>query len=478
MTREANIDAKAGEVGRVLVVDDYPMNRLKLVRLLEQQGHTVATAGDGREALAALQATAFDVVLLDIVMPEMDGYQVLAHLQGSLTLKDIPVIVISAVEDTDSVVKCIEMGAVDYLPKPFNPTVLRARLQTSLQRKKLRDLEQSYLQQEMALRQNEKLATLGKLSAGVAHELNNPAAAALRGAALLRTNLTRLQQTHLRLSEVNLSQAHRASLLSLDTLAQAGAKRPVYLDALTRSDRETEMETWLDNQGVVNAWEVAPVLVTLGLGQAELTTLAANFNAEQLPAALDWLTSSFTIYNLVEEISQGTGRIAEIVKALKAYTYLDQAPIQTVNLHDGLDNTLIILRSKLQPGVTVHRDYAADLPSIEAYGSELNQVWTNLIDNAIDAMNGQGEITLRTRHDDRWVVVEIEDNGPGIAKEIQANIFDPFFTTKPPGHGTGLGLNISHNIVAHKHKGRIDVSSQRGKTRFEVRLPLHLAQGE
>ena len=183
----ANANQRLGEVGRVLVVDDYPMNRLKLARLLEQQGHGVATAGDGLEALATMQANTFDVVLLDIVMPEMDGYQVLERMAGDATLRDIPVIVISAVDDIDSVVRCIEMGAVDYLPKPFNPTVLRARLQTSLQRKKLRDLERSYLQQEMVLRQSEKLATLGKLSAGMAHELNNPAAAALSGAAQLQT---------------------------------------------------------------------------------------------------------------------------------------------------------------------------------------------------------------------------------------------------------------------------------------------------
>lgn len=473
---EANAGQKAGEVGRVLVVDDYPMNRLKLARLLEQQGHTVTMASDGLEALATMQAGAFDVVLLDIVMPEMDGYQVLERMAGDATLRELPVIVISAVDDIDSVVRCIEMGAVDYLPKPFNPIVLRARLQTSLQRKKLRDLERSYLRQEIVLRQSEKLATLGKLSAGMAHELNNPAAAALRSAAQLQTTFSRLQQTHLTLSELKLSQAQLESLLPLDTLAQAGAKKPIYLDALTRSDRETEMETWLENQGVGNVWEVAPALVNLGFGQEELATLLADFRSDQFLAVLDWLNRSSTVYSLVEEISQGAGRIAEIVNALKAYTYLDQAPIQTVNIHDSLDNTLIILRSKLQPGVTVRRDYAVDLPRIEAYGSELNQVWTNLIDNAIDAMNGTGDITLRTRFDAQWVIVEVEDNGSGIPEAIRANIFDPFFTTKPPGQGAGLGLNTSHHIVVNKHKGRVDVVSQPGMTRFEVRLPLHLVQ--
>ena len=151
---------------------------------------------------------------------------------------------------------------------------------------------------------------------------------------------------------------------------------------------------------------------------------------------------------------------------------MDQAPVQSVNIHEGLDNTLVVLRSKLKPGINVHRQYAPDLPNIQAYGSELNQVWTNLIDNAIDAMDGVGEITLRTRQEGQWVIVEISDNGPGIPQAIQAKLFDPFFTTKPPGKGTGLGLNISHTIVVEKHHGRIDIHSQPGSTTFEVRLPL------
>jgi signal transduction histidine kinase len=466
------------EHGRILVVDDNRMNRIKLSLGLEQQEHTVGLAEDGQQALDMLRAQVFDLVLLDILMPGMDGFQVLEHLKADPALRDIPVIVISAVDEIDSVVRCIEMGAEDYLPKSFNPVLLRARLNASLQKKKLRDLEKRYLQQEVMLRQSEKLATLGKLSAGMAHELNNPAAAAQRGAAQLQSLFSRLQQAHLKLSDLNLSEAQREALLTLDRLAQANARKPTYLDALARSDREAEWETWLDERGVENAWQVAPNLVSLGYGQDEVAALMANFSPAQFSAAMDWLNCSSTIYSLVEEIGQGAGRISEIVKALKAYTYLDQAPIQTVNLHDGLDNTLIILRSKLASGVTVHRDYAPDLPPIEAYGSELNQVWTNLIDNAIDAMNGQGEITLRTRHDGQWAIVEIEDNGPGIPPEIQPNVFDPFFTTKPPGQGTGLGLNISHNIIVQKHQGRIDIDSQPGKTRFEVRLPLHRAKSE
>jgi signal transduction histidine kinase len=466
------------EQGHILVVDDNRMNRIKLSRSLEHQGHTVNLAQDGQQALNMLETQSFDVVLLDILMPGMDGYQVLETIKVDPGLRDIPVIVISALDEVESAVRCIEMGAEDYLPKPFNPVLLRARLNASLQKKRLRDLEKAYLQQEVMLRQSEKLATLGKLSAGMAHELNNPAAAAQRGAAQLQATFSNLQQTHLKLGELNLDESQLESLLTLDNLAQQRAKQPADMESLTRSDREGELEAWLDEQGVVNAWEVAPTLVNLGYDCDALNTLVASFTPSQFCAVIEWLSDTYTIYSLLEEIGQGAGRISEIVKALKGYTYLDQAPIQTVDIHEGLDSTLVILRSKLKQGITVHREYDADLPRIQARGSELNQVWTNIIDNAIGAMNGDGEITLRTRHDEEWVIVEIEDNGSGIPEEMVPNLFDPFFTTKPPGEGTGLGLNISHNIVVQKHQGKIDVYSRPGKTRFEVRLPLDCSPAE
>jgi signal transduction histidine kinase len=460
--------------GHVLVVDDNRVNRLKLSHSLEQQGHTVVLAENGRQALQELQEQAFDVVLLDIVMPEMDGYEVLAQIKADAGLRNIPVIVISAVDELDSAVRCIEMGAEDYIPKPFNPVFLKARLDASLRRKKLRDLEQAYLQQEVMLRQSEKLATLGKLSAGMAHELNNPVAAAQRGVEQIRSAFERHLGAHLVLDAANLSTTQANVLLGLFQVIRTCKDRMSPLDAVTRSDRESELEQWLEDSGVEEAWELAPDLVTMGYSTDELDGLRTNFTTTQVPAVLTWLVTGFTIFNVLDEISEGTGRISEIVKALKTYTYLDQAPVQNVDLHAGLENTLVMLRSRLKQGVIVHRQYAQDLPMIEAYGSELNQVWTNIIDNAIAAMNGRGEISLRTRRDGNWVVVEITDNGPGIPKEIQSRLFDPFFTTKPPGEGTGLGLNISHNIIVQKHKGEISVTSQPGKTCFQVKLPLSL----
>jgi signal transduction histidine kinase len=461
------------EQGYILVVDDDPLNLLRMSRDLQKQGHTVVTANDGPQALEMLRTESFDVVLLDIIMPEMDGRQVLKEIKQDSKLRDIPVIVISALDEVDSVVECIEKGAEDYLAKPFKPALLRARLNASLGKKKLRDLEVAYLQQEMALRQNEKLATLGKLSAGVAHELNNPAAAAQRGVAQLQEAIVKLEQAEFSLGQLNLSALQLEALEPHTQLIEQRAKEPIDLDPLTRSDQEYEIETWLEDQGVEDAWELAPTLVNIGYNYSALSELAENFTSEEFPIVAVLLCNMYTTRNLLEEIGQGTGRITEIVKALKSYTYLDQAPVQSVDIHEGLNDTLVMLRSKLKAGVQVRREYAPDLPRIEAFGSELNQVWTNIIDNAVSAMEGQGEIVLRTYRHDAWVVVEIKDTGPGIPPDIQAKIFDPFFTTKAPGEGTGLGLNISHNIIVQKHKGKIAVNSRPGETCFEIKLPLN-----
>ncbi len=256
-------------------------------------------------------------------------------------------------------------------------------------------------------------------------------------------------------------------------MVQQRAKEPLDFDPLTRSDQEYEVETWLNDKGVEDAWELAPMLVNIGYDCSKLSHLAENFSREEFPTVATLLSNRYTTCNLLAEIGQGTSRITEIVKALKSYTYLDQAPVQSVDIHEGLNDTLVMLRSKLKAGVQVRREYAQDLPRIEAFGSELNQVWTNIIDNAVSAMDGQGEIVVRTYRQDAWVIVEIKDTGPGIPQNIQAKIFDPFFTTKPPGKGTGLGLSISHTIIVQKHKGKIAVYSRPGKTCFEVKLPLN-----
>lgn len=327
-------------------------------------------------------------------------------------------------------------------------------------------------QMQNQLIMQEKMASLGKLSAGMAHEMNNPASATQRSAVQLKDRFSQLLEVSMKIGGLNLKKAQLDHLMALGELAVEHAKHPIQMNALARNDKESEMENILAQQGFENAWELAPTLVSIGYGKNEIDSLSKQMGRNQFELVIDWLNCTFTIYSLLSEIGLGTDRIIEIVKALKTYTFMDRAPIQTVNIHEGLDNTLIILKNKLKSGITVHRRYASDLPSIQAYGGELNQVWTNIIDNAIDAMSGQGTLAISTFKEDAWIVVEIEDTGAGIPKEIQPKIFDPFFTTKPPGEGSGLGLNISRNLIVQKHKGKITVSSKPGKTCFTVRLPI------
>jgi signal transduction histidine kinase len=323
---------------------------------------------------------------------------------------------------------------------------------------------------EAMLREREKLAALGTLSAGLAHELNNPAAAVARSAALLKEELDRWAATTGKLGAVVDDQEHAAFVAQLGTEVARHAGRATTLDPLDASDLAWELETFLSDRGVADAGELAPALVTGGWDRAHLEKIEAEFPGDGLGVIVAWLAAGSAVHALVDEVGTGARRISEIVKAVKEYSFMDQAPVQRVDVRAGLDNTLVILRPKLKTGVTVTRDYQPDLPEIDAYGSELNQVWTNILDNAIDAMGGQGEIRIRAFVRDTDVVVEICDNGPGMPPEVRERIFEPFYTTKGPGSGTGLGLHISHNVVA-RHGGRINVRSRPGETCFEVCLP-------
>ena len=234
-----------------------------------------------------------------------------------------------------------------------------------------------------------------------------------------------------------------------------------------------QLQEWLEANGIESAWELAPAMVNFGWSDESLDGLKTK---PLFQDTIQWLGMGCMIVTQLYEIQNTTERISQIVRAMKSYTYLDQAPLLEVDVHEGLENTLVIMEHKLKQGVTVKREYAKDLPRIEAYASELNQVWTNIIDNAIDAMNGKGEITLRTYKESDQVVVEIIDNGPGIPKEIQSRIMEPFFTTKPPGKGTGLGLHVTHDIVANRHHGFLQVESKPGETKFKVVLPQRIKE--
>ncbi|MEA3246178.1 MAG: ATP-binding protein [Gemmatimonadota bacterium] len=324
---------------------------------------------------------------------------------------------------------------------------------------------------ERALRQHERMATLGTLAAGLAHELNNPAAAARRAATHLREQFSRLQRAELALRAVVLDEDGRRELEEFADLSVARATQTGEFSALTRSDVEAALEEWLEAHDVDEPWELAGPLVDLGVGEERLAMTAARVGPGNLGAVLRWAVASFEVQSLFAEVQQAATRLSEIVGAMKAYSFVGQAPLQAVDVNEGLRNTLIIMRSKLKAGVTVVQHLDEALRPIQAYGGDLNQVWTNLIDNAVAAMGGEGTLTLRTAPREGGVVVEVEDDGPGIPAADKARIFDAFFTTKPPGQGTGLGLHTVYNIVVKKHGGTIDVASEPGRTRFIVTLP-------
>jgi signal transduction histidine kinase len=318
--------------------------------------------------------------------------------------------------------------------------------------------------------QREKLIALGALSAGLAHELNNPAAAEVRAAEALVARLQSGRRAMIGLAP-QVDQATFSKLLDLLAVATERARTITELSTVDLGDVEDALAARLDDAGVEDPWEVAAILASAGLDEAWLDRVFACAG-QAGPDAIQWLSIGIDIESLVGEIRSSAGRISELVGAMKDYSHLDLAPFEEIDIHDGLESTLIILGHKLKRGVKVVRDYDPSLPKICAQSGELNQVWTNIIDNAIDAMDGRGTLTLRTSRDGDCVLVEIADTGRGVPPELQNRIFEPFFTTKDVGQGTGLGLDISYRIVVRRHHGDIRVESRPGDTRFRVWLPI------
>lgn len=325
---------------------------------------------------------------------------------------------------------------------------------------------------EVLVQQREKLASLGAMAAGLAHELNNPAAAADRAANQLRQNLTVLQSAAITLHRHTLSDAQRQALLSLHQAAAQAAPASSPVDPIEQSDREERLMPWLESRGAADAWKLAPALVSSGFDSGQLASLTAVFDGAVLADVLAWLGATLTVSGLLRQTENAAKRISELVKAIKQYAYMDQGSVQDLDVHEGIESTLLLLGYKLKD-VKVERQYDRSLPHICAHGSELNQVWTNLIDNAIDATAARRDrrIRIRTAREGDHLLVEVSDNGAGIASEARPRLFEPFFTTKPVGKGTGLGLSIAHRIVVKRHKGDINFESVPGETRFQVRLP-------
>ncbi|WP_141326719.1 sensor histidine kinase [Myxococcus sp. AB025B] len=329
---------------------------------------------------------------------------------------------------------------------------------------RLRCLEHTVLRQE-------KLAALGRHAAGLAHEMNNPASAGRRATEQLTQAMDAQEDLSVALDQWRLTQAQRQLLLRTCRQSQGrGATRD--LDPLTRGDAEDALATWMDARGVVNAWDLSPTLLDAGIGEAQLEPLTQALPAEALPDALAWLEALVRTRALLAEVRQSTTRLAELAGAVKSYTHAGKEQPEPVDVHEGLENTLLLLNYKLKHGVEVKREYDRSLPRVQALPGMLNHVWTNLVDNAIDAMGGKGHLTVRTAKDQDALLVEVVDDGPGVPPELLERIWEPFFTTKPMGQGTGLGLDIIRRVVVDRHHGDVRVESRPGRTVFQIRLPL------
>jgi signal transduction histidine kinase len=333
--------------------------------------------------------------------------------------------------------------------------------------------------------QRERLLALGSLSAGLTHELNNPAAAAVRATANLRENVAKSRTDWTAVIKAikdkeilgRVLVRERDAVASLAATAkqrrkQHGLHAPKTTSALDDADREDELADWLSDRGVPDGWDVAATLVAAGIDTEWLDGLAGEVEPTALPTIIRWLSGTLEVQLLLDEIDDSTARISTLVKAAKQYSQMDRAPYQTVDVHEMLTSTLLMMSGSFGPGLTIVKDFDRSIPPISGYAGELNQVWTNLIDNAVSAMDGNGTLTLRTRREDDRVLVEIGDTGPGIPPELRERIFQPFFTTKPVGEGTGLGLDISWRVVVNRHHGDLTVTSEPGSTWFRVALPI------
>jgi len=326
---------------------------------------------------------------------------------------------------------------------------------------------------EATARQRGALVTLGTLAAGLAHEINNPASAATRSAAELEAACTEVIGSLQRMAHGELT---AQQFTALDGLRMQLSAPGAAVDALELADREEELGEWLDARGVSRPWDLASSLAAAGADPAWCEKVAAVVPDAALPAAVSWVGSTAEVAALLAEVKESTRRVSELVAAIKSYSQMDRPSFQRLDVRDGIESTLLVLGPRLRTGVTVVRDWGEDVPPIEGMPGELNQVWTNLIDNAVDAMDGAGTLTITTRRDGDGAVVEVRDTGSGLSAEARERAFEPFYTTKGVGKGTGLGLDIARRIVVERHGGRIEVDSEPGDTRFRVRLPARPAK--
>jgi signal transduction histidine kinase len=432
----ALVISSAGILGHI--ASDYPEGSLPLVVLFLT--YTVAASSPLRRAIAGLGAVYITLILLWLSdAAELDTISVVANLATFGAVWAVGVAVRARRDAADLQVREAEERA---------------------------DVERQRAGRVLA---EERLRALGTLTAGLAHELNNPASAATRAVDTLQETCDTLLTSMMDLAEGSLS---AEQFVALDALRREIDSSSASLEPLAVADREDALIDWLDARDVDQSWRIAPPLALAGVNTTWCEQVAELLDSASLGTGLEWVASTLSTTTLLSEIKESTGRVSDLVSTMRSYSQLDRAPLQDIDVTEGIESTLVILGDQLHDGITVVRDYADDMPRIEAIPGDLNQVWTNLMDNAIDAMEGEGTLRASTRIEGEHVVVEVADTGSGMPPDVQARAFEPFFTTKDVGKGTGLGLDISRRIVVERHDGEILIASQPGETVVTVKLPI------
>lgn len=475
MNNELTSDSK----GNILVVDDTPANLRLLVGILTEKGYKARPVLNGELALSAARGFPPDLILLDIMMPEMNGYEVCSELKADERTRDIPVIFISAINDVLDKVKAFSVGGVDYITKPFHVEEVLARVEAHLTICKLQNnlkdknekltqtLQQLQATQEQLI-QSEKMAALGQLIAGIAHEINTPLGAIKSSieniANFLNQNIEQLADFFQELS--------RDCDPDLLTLLQKPIPQQNLFSIKEKRQLKKALRSQLDSLGIDNSDILADTLVKLGI-YSDIEPLVPLLKDPKSQTTLNNAYQFFSVQKSTQIITTATERTAKVVFALKSYAHYDSRAekVQT-NITDGIETVLTLYHNQLKQGVEVIKNYG-ELPLVLCYPDELNQVWTNLIHNALQAMENKGTLKIDVSRQDTKVLVSITDSGKGIPPEIIPKIFEPFFTTKPAGEGSGLGLDIVRKII-EKHQGTIEVESVPGQTTFTVYLPINL----
>lgn len=468
--------------GNILVVDDTPANLRLLAGILNGKGYKVRPVPNGELALSAARGMPPDLILLDIMMPEMNGYEVCEKIKADERTRDIPVIFISAINDVLDKVKAFVVGGVDYITKPFQMEEVLVRVETHLamchlQNKLKQKNEELTLTLEQLketqnhLVQSEKMAALGQLIAGIAHEINTPLGAIRSSIG----NITNFLDNNLETLPVFFKELSTERQQDFVNLMKNSSQQTYSLSTREKREFKRGMKQQLDLEGIDNAESLASILVNIGLqGNLEqFLSLLKDPNSENIIKTAYEFSS---IQRSAKTIATATERAAKVVFALKSYARYDfNAEKSEMNIVEGIETVLTLYQNQLKHGVEVVKNYQSQVPDVLCYPDELHQVWTNLVHNSLQAMDNKGILSIDIVQEDKWLQVRITDTGKGIPPEILPKIFEPFFTTKAVGEGSGLGLDIVRKII-EKHQGKIDVNSIPDQTTFTVSLPMNLPE--